>query len=405
MNRYSAGHNLLQASAFAAPVLPMMILAAVYPHPLYVATLPDLGFLWLLGLGVSYGLIAVHETGHAIAARLVGLELTSITIGHWRKLFSFRLGSFTVTVRAAPSSGYVAAKLSPNSFSAPRVVVFLLAGVATELIPVGLAALGPDVPGIRSFGDLALVFGRITVLCIGTLQVLENLLPIEGIVAGDKHPTDGLQLLRLWKQRHQRPAQRQLFADGQKLDALRSAKRFTEAIEFATNLARQHPDNEGFLPLIASLHLEAGDTHTAEAIWRSLLAHPCESKTKRAEQLDQLSCLALYYDRVELLPEAEAWNNEALRYAPDAITLKGTRGSILIELGRIDEGIVLEREVIKRSECKIDQAVGSAYLAKAYAAKGDFTEARRWIDKACAIDSDHFVVKRIAGELMPKTVA
>ena len=107
----------------------------------------------------------------------------------------------------------------------------------------------------------------------------------------------------------------------------------------------------------------------------------------------------------DLLPEAEAWNNEALRYAPDAITLKATRGGLLIELGQIDKGIVLLREVIKRSECKIDQTIGFAYLAKACAAKGDPTEAQRWIEKACAIDSEHFVVKRIASELKPKTVA
>jgi tetratricopeptide (TPR) repeat protein len=214
-----------------------------------------------------------------------------------------------------------------------------------------------------------------------------------------------LQLLRLWKHRHERPAQRQLFADGQKLDALRSAKRFTEAIELATNLVRQHPDKVDILRLVGWLHFEAGDTHKAEAICRELLTRPFESKAKLAELLDQLSCIALYYGRTDLLPEADAWSNEALWYAPDAITLKGTRGSILIELGRIDEGMVMLREVTKRSECKIDQTIGSAYLAKAYAAKGDFTEAQRWIEKAYAIDSEHPLVKRIAGELLPKTVA
>ncbi|MBI5380410.1 MAG: tetratricopeptide repeat protein [Opitutae bacterium] len=399
MNRYSAGHNLLHAGSFISPLLPLMILSAAYPSSPYIPNLAVIVLLWCLGLVISYGLIAIHEMGHAIAAHLVGLEFTSITIGHWRKLFSLQLNKITVTVRAAPACGYVELRLTPRSFSSPRIIAFLLAGIFFETIAVVLALLGPYLPTITSLDELLLVFGRICVICIGGLQVLVNLLPIEGLVGGYKMPTDGLQLLHLWKNRSARSAQRQLFDELTRLDELRSTQRSIEAIELASDLARQNPDNLSLLLMLGGLHAEAGDTQKAEAIWRELLKRPVVSPSARAAQLDQLCCLPLYYGRLDLLPEAEAWCTEALKYAPDAITLKGTRGSVLVELGRIDEGMALLREVIKQSECAIDRAVSSSYLAKAHAAKGDHCEARQWIEKARGIDPNHIVVKRITAQL------
>lgn len=47
------------------------------------------------------------------------------------------------------------------------------------------------------------------------------------------------------------------------------------------------------------------------------------------------------------------------------------RGSILIEMGRMEEGIAMLHDVQKSSECPIDQAICAAYLAKAHDKNGD----------------------------------
>lgn len=83
---------MLQAGAFVAPLVPLMIVSALYRDSmLYRSNLLEVALLWFVGFLVSYALIIVHESGHLLAARVFGIEIESVTIGHWKKLLSFKL--------------------------------------------------------------------------------------------------------------------------------------------------------------------------------------------------------------------------------------------------------------------------------------------------------------------------
>lgn len=403
MNRYSGGPQVLYAGTYLAPLIPLAIVTAAYDPMSYRATLVDLVVLWLLGLALSYAMIAIHEAGHCLGARVAGIAIANVTIGHWRKLVTFRLGTMTVTLRAAPASGYVMPKNAPKNFSTPRMILFLLGGVVAEGGCVAWVWAMESPPGIASLGDLVLVFFRISVLWTGGWHVLFNLLPAEGWAAGEVHANDGRQLWRLWTERHTRPLQRAFLADAHRLNALCEAQDFPAALQWVETIVVRYPEEKAqLLPALARLHGECGAPAKAEAVWRDLLKEPVVSPSRTAEILDSLACLALYEGRSDLLGEAEAWTTEALRCAPNAITLKGTRGGVFIELGRIDAGIALLQEVIRRSECPIDQAISAAYLAKAYASQGDENEAQRWLKRAVALDGRHRMVQRIVQQLAAK---
>ncbi|MFA6286894.1 MAG: site-2 protease family protein [Opitutaceae bacterium] len=384
-------------------MIPLAILAARYDDSPYDKGSPvGIVILWIVGFVISYSLIVVHELGHWLAARCTGLEISDITIGHWRRLVSFSIKGVTANLRAAPSSGYVTLKPSLNMYSAPRMIVFLLAGVVAEgcfIIAIACTVTAPD--NIHSFGDMFVAFCLINIVFVGGYHTLLNLRPVEGYVGGDKVPTDGLQLLRLWKFRRERPAQCEFFRELQQVNSLCREGRFADALEIAYPLVKRHPDSIDLWQGIGALHQQTGELDKTEAIWRELITRSGMNACKLAELLDNLSCLPLYYGRTHLLAEADAWTNEAMRHAPNAITLKATRGGVLIELGRIDEGLRFLSEAIKRSECPEDQTMGAAFMAKASAAKGDHAEARRWLAKAQALNAKHPLVKRITSELSP----
>lgn len=398
MSRYSNRHNVLQVGAFAAPFVPLMLMSAIYDPIAYQAGFGEIGLLWLTGLGIGFGMIAIHELGHVIAAFLVGIEISNITIGHWRKVISFPIGDTTVTIRAAPATGYVQAKPTLHFYSAPRMAVFLFAGVLAEGLVASFAVYTQSPSHILSFGDMLFVFSRINIVCVGTYHVVFNLLPTMGWVGGEKMSSDGMQLLNLWTQRRERPAQRKFLIEAQEVDVLHKAKQFPDALRLLQKLIGQNPTNYQLVQLSGWLHVECGELDKAEAVWRDLLKQPIGASTVALEAMDCLSCLPLYYGKVHLLSEADAWTNTALRYSPDVITLKGTRGSVLIELGQIDEGMAFLNDVIKRTDCKTDRVICSAYLAKGYALKGANAEAKLWMEKARAIDKEHVVVKRLGKE-------
>lgn len=402
VNRYSRGQSILHVGSFLAPLTPLVLLAASRGYMSLEPSLPELVLLWIIGLGISYMLIIVHELGHVIGGRVAGLEITKVNIGHWRRLVSFRLGKTELVFRVAPASGYVTPRPSIRLLSLPRVVLFLISGIASEGAVVLLAWKFLPSPGeVTSFDDLMIAFCRFDILLVGTFQTVLNALPLWGQVGGDRHPTDGMQLLGLWRNRRQRPTQRHFMAECEELNAQLARKDFPAALISIQTLLGRHSDNRQLRQTLASVHATMGNTHQAEAIWRDLLSQPGLTPLVLAEYLDNLSCLPLYHGRTDLLPEAEAWINEALRHAPDAITLKGTRGGLLVELGRIDEAISTLRHVIKRSECPIDRMISSACLAKAWHSKGELSAARKWLARATAIDPTHPLVRRIALEICP----
>jgi hypothetical protein len=140
MNRYSAGHSVLHFGAFIAPILPVTLTSAFYREVMDYQSPPyETALLWLVGLLVSYLLIIIHEAGHLLAARLVGIEIESVTIGHWKRLWAFNLFGLKVTLRVAPASGYVMPKPAYKTAALPASILFLLGGVAMEGLFVALA--------------------------------------------------------------------------------------------------------------------------------------------------------------------------------------------------------------------------------------------------------------------------
>lgn len=91
--------------------------------------------------------------------------------------------------------------------------------------------------------------------------------------------------------------------------------------------------------------------------------------------LDALATRVLEAGDPELLNDADRWSAETLTLAPGEITLAGTRGSLLIENGRIEEGEAMLREVVARSASDLDQGIASLYLAIAAKRRGAETEA------------------------------
>lgn len=65
-------------------------------------------------------LILVHEVGHFVAAKIVGVRVEVFSIGFWKKIFSFRRGGTEYRLSVIPLGGYVRlAGESPDADGAP----------------------------------------------------------------------------------------------------------------------------------------------------------------------------------------------------------------------------------------------------------------------------------------------
>ena len=63
---------------------------------------------YLLAIGVFLILIVIHEFGHFIAAKLLGVQVNEFAVGFGPKLFKKKIGETTYSVNLIPLGGYCA---------------------------------------------------------------------------------------------------------------------------------------------------------------------------------------------------------------------------------------------------------------------------------------------------------
>ncbi len=88
-----------------------------------------------------FPLLAIHELGHALAARMCGWHVRKISLGMGRLFRTYQLGSTRLDVRVIPIEGYVVPV--PHSMKNVRIksAFIYFAGTGFELFILGVFAL------------------------------------------------------------------------------------------------------------------------------------------------------------------------------------------------------------------------------------------------------------------------
>jgi hypothetical protein len=79
-------------------------------------------------------MLALHEVGHALVARLVGFKVTELVVGFGRELTRFHVSGIRVRICAAPLGGYVASSPSTVHYARLKSALVFAAGPGIELL-------------------------------------------------------------------------------------------------------------------------------------------------------------------------------------------------------------------------------------------------------------------------------
>jgi Tfp pilus assembly protein PilF len=116
--------------------------------------------------------------------------------------------------------------------------------------------------------------------------------------------------------------------------------------------------------------------------------------------LDGLACFAIMERLRCFLPQADAYSKQALELQSQNLTLKGTRGSILVELGRYEEGEAMLKEVYEKSEADIDKGISALYLGLAAKGREDLEQGKAWGKKVKRLYPEEWLCKRVDADLL-----
>jgi len=98
-------------------------------------------------------------------------------------------------------------------------------------------------------------------------------------------------------------------------------------------------------------------------------------------------------------PEVEEKLSRQLLELKDDNSTQGTRGSVLIDIGRIEEGKALLEEVLANAQSKVEKTYSTIFLALVAKAEGDLAQAREYAATARKLDPSCPALKRVTNLL------
>jgi hypothetical protein len=118
------------------------------------------------------------------------------------------------------------------------------------------------------------------------------------------------------------------------------------------------------------------------------------SKEQKLKVLDGIASYLLYQSSSAFLKPAERFARLGLEIAPGTLTLKGTLGSILVEVENYAQGEPLLRECLDRSPALHDRAIATFYLGMIKLRVGEVKDGKRLIKRGMKMYPEAWIVAK-----------
>lgn len=338
--------------------------------------------LWDLFLILA---IIPHELGHAIAARLAGFRVFAVVIGIGKEVFKFRLADVTFRFHWLPIAGAtVTAPKNARSFQLKRFFVISAGPIVNAIIAVMIFLVWSNTR--NESGAIDLLRPLPICLCANLWILLFNLWPRQ--TTSFNVGSDGKQLIKIFSRKKEECEQ--LLSARYLSEAVMRWEEYGDsasALDWCCQGLQVFPQNTNLLSMSGLLYLHAGDHSRGREIFLQLLPTQPKPNPTRFIFLNNIAYADALMENPELLPEADAFSQEAYAGAPWNPAIVGTRGTVLVAMGQIEPGIKLLKESFDKASKVQSKATNACHLAIAHFKLGDNEAAGKYLAVARQLDS------------------
>jgi tetratricopeptide (TPR) repeat protein len=363
----------------------------------------------------GYLLIAIHEMGHVVGAWVGGLQPMEMRIGTGLELVAFHWLGMRASFGSNFFSGFVTADWK-GDYSRRRLrdLVYILGGPFATLLAflagmgIFLAHGGPDgdpIAGVTPLSFAAIFAGQNLSLFLGLfgpdaaidgVSSKRDLNAAVAVLFGEKKTAEDNEKIQrqyddlikrgewneawkhvenAWMASPRYAGNFELFVVYVGMAAVPKLERTVSSI-----LANLKPTRSELISLLftrGACHAFRGNHDKARLCFSEGFDTALELGEK-ADFCERVTCLVIIARLSGVIPVADDYSRRALELLPEKTTLKGTRGAILIEMGRIEEGRALLEEVFSRTESEDDKMICAFYLALANRKLGNVSCVQEW---------------------------
>ena len=345
-------------------------------------------------------LIIIHELAHAAVAGLVGLRVFGIMIGIGKTIWAGKFLGMEWAINILPVSGITTVGARPVPHIRSKLFLIYLAGPASHLLMAlvfHLVMWTVPASGWVYYLLRSLVF-------VNVFMAVVNLFPRKVSVLTGMQGSDGWHLLRTPFMNQSELTKQYIgcFA-GEAMQAyaandLDAAKAW---VEKALALDNQSGTARNILGIIL---MARRDYQASRETFVGLLGS-ADGKDPGLHYilLNNIAYLDALLRDATLLPEADQFSEEALQHLPWVPAVTGTRGTVLVELGRLEEGIDLLKKSMARHTEKQGKALNACHIAIGELRRGDFSAACAYLAIAKTLDPRCFLLPEVEAQLKSST--
>jgi tetratricopeptide (TPR) repeat protein len=367
----------------------------------------DNTFGWfLLNLVLYYLLMIVaalpHELGHAFVAKAVGFRVFHISIGYGRTIFERPFCGFNFQLKSIPFGGFAfSTPKNSKSYRVKKCLVVLAGPSANLLIAAMLAVMIPDQALSFDFNNginLPGVFFVANMVSFGYSLVPHYFESVFG-----KIPNDGQIILKTLSIK--KPAIEALPVYYYLYESVECCKRkqLQMAGEWIEKGLVLFPDYVTLLDRRGALLTYQKQFSEARSVFLQLLSRPNVHAYHRCYYANNLAWVDALIGGDELIQEADKYSAEALENMPHVSYFKGTRGTVLVEMGRFDEGLKLLKEAMASAMDSTSKALNACHIAIAEHRRGNLEEGQKYAAIARSLDSDCILLDRLPAARAPQS--
>ncbi|AUT03357.1 hypothetical protein CLI64_24695 [Nostoc sp. CENA543] len=334
--------------------------------------------LLLIGIWFYFSIFC-HEMGHFIAAKIVGFNPHFVKIGSGQRILDFKFLESKIEFCLIPSGGITyTSNLSLENLKPKLIFMYLAGPMMNGLLFIFIMVFG-------KYGNLFFnEYNPAAFLSVYELFLFTgNLLPYESNIYGRSHPTDGKQILDALTKTNEQFLQKKL-----------GLARYTKNGDDAANEFFNNDLKTLHILYKAMAELQKRNFDQAMQLFEQILMNDHLIIRDQLYILDILVTFVIDHEQTQYLQKADKWSAQALSLASDIKTIQGTRGAILIELGRYSEGKEMLLPLTEEGNDLTDMAYSCCYIAKADHFLGNAHEIKYWLKKAAKTGTaQHILLK------------
>ena len=346
--------------------------------------------------------LVAHELGHAAMGKTLGFKIYGITIGSGPALLKSNALGFPFTVHLRPFSAKTYLASPSDHHLRLRRWLTTLAGPATHALVLGavcgLFGWSYMLQSLRQFSISRPGIPGWLIMLNGAL-LIGSLLPFQ-LSGSTGVRSDGYRLITIpFLTEAKFAAYRAGYLEMEARELLFS-KRYAEAIELYDRALKINTKSTMSVEGLHSAYLLLGNYARARELIVSLVAKGDIAKGPlRNTVLNNIAWADIMLDDPALLDEADRYSAETITKNRRYPYYKGTRGAVLVSMGKYEDGIRLLSEAYRRHTAKAARGSVAYFAAIGEARRGNRNEAENWLKTAVQNSPDDCLRQRVEAEI------